>query len=212
METNNGYEMMQTKVNKETYQRLKVIQQKIGLTDYSMIQMMCDCIRRYMDDRYNLTPAMEKIIRIFESFIGWEDALNLADPSVGKEIAEATYYIQDPEGKKKGTRAVHVTMPLFGNWQEDVNIQHILDRTIKNLTPDRYNRLMELSKELGCGSLLELLDKFIEYFSNHVDMEELRTMFEDCNRSDYGTAYAYGQRTKRKFRKDMDIMFDKEDK
>ena len=78
------YEMIQTKVSKEAHHRLKQIEHKKGLTSYGIIQMMCDCIVRYMDDQHNLTPELEQAMSIFEHMEGWKDALNWADPSVNK--------------------------------------------------------------------------------------------------------------------------------
>jgi hypothetical protein len=130
------YEMIQTKVSKEAHYRLKQIEHKKGLTSYGIIQMMCDCIVRYMDDRHNLTPELEQAMGIFEHMEGWKDALNWADPSVNKEVVEAIYFLVDPEGKKKGTRAVLVTKPFFGNWTEDKNIQHIVERVLELLLPE----------------------------------------------------------------------------
>lgn len=198
MAQNDGkYEMLQTKVSPEAYRRMKSIERKKGITDYGLIQMVVDTLIRYMDDQHNLTPEMEQAMSIFEHMEGWRDALNVADPTVKKVVGEAIYFLYDEEGKRKGCRGVHVVKPFFGNWTEDANIQHIIERVFSLLIPERYRRLRLLAVELGCNSQLELLDYFIDHFSKEADVAELRRIFEDANRAENGRPLAYGQRTKR---------------
>ena len=83
------YVSLITKVNYDTARGLKRIEMKKGLSVYGMLQMMCDCIRRYMDSAHNLSEEIEQAMSIFEHMEGWKDALNLAEPSVDKVIGEA---------------------------------------------------------------------------------------------------------------------------
>lgn len=180
------YEMMQTKVRPVIYAKVKRIAKRMGLTDYVIIQMMVDCIVRYMDSQHNLTPEMEKIMAIFEHMEGWGNAFNHADPTVKRIVGEAVYFLFDEEGKKKGCRAVHVTKPFFGNWSEDMNIQHILERVICLMMPERYRRLRALAVDMDCSSLLELFDHLIDLHAQDSDVATFRQLFEDANRSEWG--------------------------
>ena len=180
------YEMMQTKVRPVIYAKVKRIAKRMGLTDYVIIQMMVDCIVRYMDSQHNLTPEMEKIMAIFEHMEGWGNAFNHADPTVKRIVGEAVYFLFDEEGKKKGCRAVHVTKPFFGNWTEDLNIQHILERVICLMMPERYRRLRSLAVDMDCSSLLELFDHLIDLHAQDSDVATFRQLFEDANRSEWG--------------------------
>lgn len=180
------YLQVQTKLLPGAYFRMKKLSEKKGLSIYELLQMMCDTALRYMDESHNLTPEMEKAMSIFEHMEGWKNALNLADPTVKKKIGEAIYFIYDPDGQKKGTRAVHVTQPYFGNWQETFNIQDILERAICLLMPERYKRLRQLAVEKHCSSILELIDTLIDEHSKDSDVEFFRQAFEDANRGDFG--------------------------
>ena len=206
--------MMQTKVSPETFERIKQIESKLHLKAYGLIQNMVDCIVRYMDDRHNLTPEIEQAMSIFEHLIGWADALNLADPTVKKEVAEAIYFMEDPQGVKKGVRAVHVTRPYFDEWKQDYNVQHILDRTISLLFPDVYKRLLKVMEHLDFKSITEFLNFVVDHFQAEADIEELRNLFEDAARAENTKDVEYGQRTKRTKRKDIEKvpgLFDLED-
>jgi len=186
MENEKNYVKKQTKVHPFIHHRLEKIAKKKGISVYEMLQMVCDTLARYMDDRHNLTPEMEKAMSIFEHMEGWANALNLADPTVQKTIGEATYFVYDPEGKKKGCRAIHVTKPFFGNWEQNINIQEILERTICLLMPERYSRLRKLAVDKECSSIVELIDTLIDEHSQDEDVKFFREAFEDAERSDYG--------------------------
>lgn len=186
MEDEKKYIKKQTKVHPFIHHRLEKIAKKKGISVYEMLQMVCDTLTRYMDDRHNLTPEMEKAMSIFEHMEGWANALNLADPTVQKIIGEATYFVYDPEGKKKGCRAIHVTKPFFGNWEQNFNIQEILERTICLLMPERYSRLRKLAVDKECSSIVELIDTLIDEHSHDEDVKFFREAFEDAERSDYG--------------------------
>lgn len=186
MEDEKKYIKKQTKVHPFIHHRLEKIAKKKGISVYEMLQMVCDTLTRYMDDRHNLTPEMEKAMSIFEHMEGWANALNLADPTVQKIIGEATYFFYDPEGKKKGCRAIHVTKPFFGNWEQNINIQEILERTICLLMPERYTRLRKLAVDKECSSIVELIDTLIDEHSQDEDVKFFREAFEDAERSEYG--------------------------
>lgn len=180
------YRVINTKVSPESYERLRRLAAKKNTTVYNLVQMICDTLIRYMDDRHNLTPEMEKAMSIFEHMEGWKDALSLTEPNSHAEISEATYYFTDTTGRKKGARAVHVSIPFFSNWTQCVNIQTILERTLCLLMPNRYKRLRSLAVDMDCSSILELIDTLIVHHANESDVAFIRSQFEDADRSDYG--------------------------
>lgn len=175
-----------TKVSDKAAAALDRIAERKGMTRYELIQMVIDTLIRYMDDRHNLTPEIERAMSLFEHAVGWKDALSLAGPLPPDEIGEATYYMVSHGGRRHGVRAVHVDRPFMGDWQETNNIQHILERTICLLMPERYRRLRSLAVDMDCNSLLELLDVMIDDHSKEEELRELRRDFEDDDRSEYG--------------------------
>ena len=202
--------MMQTKVSKETYDALKRIERKQGISIYGIIQNMCDCIRRYTEDKTRLSPMVEKAMNMLEHMIGWKDNFNVADPNADPEISEATYYLNDKTGKK-GIRVVHVERPFFGEWKQTMNLQQILERFMCLTFPSLYRRLRFIAVCRECSSILELLIDIVGELEREEDKRDLAQPFEDAQRSDFGKAVEYGQRTRRKKHQDMDSLFDKED-
>ena len=208
-EVKDKYKNLSTKVSPEAWTRMNRIAASRGLSIYDLLQMVCDTLIRYMDDRHNLTEEMELAMNIFEHLTGWKDSINLVSPTIEKEVCEATYYLQDTSGKHKGCRAVHVSKPFFSTWTQDENIQHIIERTLCLIVPERYKRLRTLAVELECTSILELIDKLIDNHSKDSDLQEFRQSFEDANRHEFGKTIEFGHKPKQRHSRSVNNMFDK---
>lgn len=203
MQNNDKYQVISTKVTPHARKVLARLAKKSGMEIYELLQMCCDCLVRYTSDQYNLTPELERMMGVFEHTLGWAGALNVADPSVKPRISEAVYFLT-AKGKK-GARAVHVNRPFFGDWQQNLNIQQIIDRVLELTVPERYRKLRLLAAEWDCHSVLELLDTLIDRNGvGSLDADEIRKGFEDCNRAQNNEPVEYGQRTKRKKRGSME--------
>ncbi len=190
------YVVVATKMRREAAERLARIAKKKGLTIYELIQMVCDTIIRYMDDRHNLSAEMERAMSIFEHMVGWADSLNLADPTVQKEVAQAVYIFQDAEGKKKGFRATMVNKPWMGIWDETSNVMDIFERIFNICLPELYMKLFRARIILGCDRVSEVINMLADAEVIMQMDNEFRKEFEDAARMDNGKGYAYGQKTK----------------
>lgn len=197
MENNNEqekYVMIGTKVSPKFAETFNRICRKKGLNKYQAIQMMVDTFVRYTDDRYNLSEEMSLLMSAFEHMDGWNGAFNLADTTADKQIDEAIYFLTAAE--RRGARAVMVHRPYFGNWTETSNVQMILERVIEVLMPERYRRLRMLAVDMECNSILELIDRMIDAHTIDQLEQNFRRTFEDCQRTDSGKTFAYGNKTK----------------
>jgi len=211
--------VLSTKVSRHAAEQLARIAKHKGLTIYELIQMVCDTLIRYMDDRHNLSEEMERAMSIFEHMVGWADALNLADPTVHKEIAQAVYIFQDADGQKKGFRAKMVNKPFMGLWDEDSNVMHIFERIMNICMPDLYVKLFRARILLGCETVSEVINILADAeVIMHLN-GELRQDFEDAARMDNGKGYAYGKKTKStqhrtpdSLARDQRIKFDDDDR
>ena len=190
----NGYEVVATKIRKEAKDRLEALCNSRGMTKYDLLQMMCDTLIRYMDDSHNLTVEMEQAMRIFEHMIGWADALNLADPTIRKEIVQAVYIFQDADGKKHGLRASMVTKPFIGLWGQTENVMTIFENMFNILMPDLFTKLTRAKIILNCNTVTEVVNMLADAeVLAHLD-DEYRQEFEDANRV-VNKDYAFGNRT-----------------
>ena len=173
------------KISVWAYGRLLLILKSRCITIYQMIQNMVDCIIRYMSDKHNLTPESEKVMAMYEHMIGWEDNFNLADPSAKPQIAEATYYMTDQNGKK-GVRVMHVERPIMGKWTQNFNVQQILDKFLGFAFPQLYKQLRYIAGCRECATILELLIEVVTELEAEEDKKMMKSLFEDAERSEWG--------------------------
>ena len=194
--TDEKYKNVSSKLSQYSIERLTRIAQKKNMSIYQLIQMVCDTIIRYMDDRHNLSEEIERAMAIFEHMTGWADALNLADPTVNKEVAQAVYIFQDADGEKKGFRATMVNKPYFEQWTQTDNVMDIFERIFNICMPELYLKLMRAKIILGCNRVSEVINMLADAeVIMHLN-GELRQEFEDASRMDNGKGYGYGQKAK----------------
>ena len=197
------------KISTWSYGRIMRILKRKGLNIYQMIQNFCDTIIRYMDDKHNRTPDVEKAMNMFEQMIGWENNFNLCDQNTKPEISEATYYLSDftKDKAKKGVRVVHVERPLMDKWTQTFNVQQILERFMCLTFPSLYRRLRFIAVCRECTSILELLIDIVGELEREEDKKELLRDFEDSDRGDFGQKSHEGQPYKRPYEASQDTLF-----
>jgi hypothetical protein len=195
-QTDEKFVTLGTKVSRHAAEQLARIAKRKGLTIYELIQITCDTFIRYSDDRYNLSEEMERAMSVFEHMVGWADALNLADPTVHKEVCQAVYIFQDADGQKKGFRAKMVDKPFMGQWTEDSNVMHIFERIFCICMPELYLKLVRARILLEADSVSEVINMLADAEVIMQLNNEYRKEFEDAARTDGGKSYAYGRKTK----------------
>ena len=191
------FQVIATKVSTFVKERIGRICRKKQMNEYELLQMMCDCIVRYMDDQHNLSPELERVIGIFEHLEGWKNSFNLADHTAEADICEA-FYVLTAKGKK-GYRVIHVERPWFDGvteWKQSENIQYILERFLEVAMPEKYKKLRRLSGELAIESQLDLLDYMIENHLRDSFNDFIRKEFEDAGRAENNKTLEYGQKTR----------------
>lgn len=199
------YQMLQTKVSPASLALMEGLCARRGLSKYGLIQSVIDVLIRYMDDRHNLTPELQRLMLLFERTEGWGEGFNLTDPNVQQEVSAAIYFVNDANNKgKTGTRAVMVEHPFFGAPVETLNVDTITSAFLRLVHPAIYRRLVNAARERDCGSPLELVITLLEESESDRDTEQVRELFADCMRADNGRPVAYGSRTRRMKRYQMD--------
>ena len=198
--------VVNTKVTPEAFARIKAICKKFGFSPYDLLQMLLDCMIRYMDEYHNLSEDLRRIIRMFEDMPGWKTALRLTEPMDDAEIMEAFYVLRRPKGTG-APRIVHVTRPMLDGddlgWLATYNIQTSLERFIEITNGSLYRHLRMLSVELGNESLLDTIQTIVNLYKENPDDKELRLMFED-NDWEKGAKMHDRQQYKRPYTKSMD--------
>lgn len=175
-----SYIAISTKVSSEAVVRLKSICERFGFTMYDMLQMLCECLIRFMDEKHNLSEELLRIIRMFEDMPGWKKAMRLTEPLDGVEVVEAFYVIR--RKGKDGYRIVHVERPTLTDdaegWQQNYNVQEQLERFIELTNASLYRHLRFLSVDLGTESILDTIHTIANLYRENPDESELRLQFQ----------------------------------
>lgn len=201
------FKSINTKIAPDCYKKIVKLCRKRRVPIYELLQNMCDVIVRYMSDKQNLTPSMERAMNIFEHLTGWNgDGLTFANITTDPTITEALYIIKQP--KKKGARVVLVERPWMGEFQEEVNVQRIFERIVCTAYPDRYRQLRRIGGTRGAQSILETLDALIADAVADEDNAEIRGQFEDAEHLEdvYNNASVDRHPQKKGYKVDMDKM------
>lgn len=177
---NNQYVTVATKISLRAFRQLEKVCTRRMIKRYDLLKMAIDCLLRYMSEEEEPSAELSRVIQMFEHTKSWESSISLADDMEGVEIEHALYTLR--QKGKKNRRCVMVEREYFNMTEADWNIIRITDKMLKDLLPDRYKRLMQAGKELGCDSAVEVIDSLIERYLRDEEGEELRRMFSDNDR------------------------------
>ena len=173
--------VINTKVTESAKKRLEAICKQYDFTLYDMLQMLCDCLIRYMDDFHNLDENLIRVIRMFEGLPGWKNALRLTEDMSDAQVMEAFYVLRNPKGKG-ASRLVHVLRPVMegdaDGWQATYNTQEQLERFIELTNESLYKHLRMVGVSLGTESFLDTIHRIADAYAENPDEAELRLQFE----------------------------------
>ena len=173
--------VINTKVTEPAKKRLEAICKQYDFTLCDMLQMLCDCLIRYMDDFHNIDENLIRVIRMFEGLPGWKNALRLTEDMSDAQIMEAFYVLRHTKGKG-ASRLVHVLRPVMegdaDGWQATYNTQEQLERFIELTNESLYKHLRMVGVALGTESFLDTIHRIADAYAENPDEAELRLQFE----------------------------------
>lgn len=190
-----------TKVSPEARARLTNICLVKGFSEYDALQMMVDVLIRMMDDRFNLSYDMERMIAIFDGVKDWRTSIRLTDSEKAMNISAAFYVMTEPN--RTGTRLAYVQ----GDAQDMLrtctfNVQDVTDKFVSMLMPDAYNKLKQIAEELGTTNTYDTLLRMIEDHRIDITADEINEMFADNDYAENAKKMA-AQPYKRKINKNI---------
>lgn len=199
-EEKDKYESIATKIAAEHKERLDKILESKGMNYYQWFQLMAEITIRMSDDRHNLSPAMSKMIQMFQMIPGWKDPTTLLDPNARPEIQSAIY-MMNTKGKK-GLKVVMVERDWFdGLWHETdtENVMDIVERVIEATLPQSYKWLRQRMTDLDCTRVFECLLRLADEASSGTFEQEINEMFGDNDRGDFGQKPTTNKTKRRKY-------------
>lgn len=174
-----------TKVSQEAREAGNRLCAAHGFSEYDLLQMLYDVAIRTMDDRHNLSYAMEQLIQMFDGMKDWRTSIRLTDPVSKMRIQEAIYILT--EAGRTGTRAVHIQGDPHDMFRTEIyNIHAMLERFICLVFPAMYRTLRHIGTDLGTNSVYETLARIVDDYNTNPDADELRIMFSENDYSEQG--------------------------
>ena len=173
------------RVTEEVEERIQRLAKRIGCDSvYQMMVHVTDSLLRYMDKDAQLDPELLEVIGIFERFEGWGKAAALTDVGQKWRVREAIYFVEDD--KCKGFIPCWTKAPFFNDMTVTFNKQDILDIVMRRTFPILHRQLITLGAQLDTHTITETISVLLQDAEADEDMAELRTMFSDCNRHEWG--------------------------
>ena len=131
-----------------------------------------------------------------------------------KEVEEKTVSVRSRKEGDKGVRLVMVIGDAENMHREEtVNQQDILNTFLKSYDERMYSKLLLVGRKIGTQSCDYVIRHLIdEYVPESEDADEIRKMFEDSRRSDFGRPMHEGGPYRRTMRNSMNYLDKKENK
>lgn len=173
------------KVSPEVEVKLNALAARIGMDSvYQMMSLCVDALIKYMDKDNQLDPDLQRLIDMFERFEGWGQVCALTDSNPNWRVAEAVYFIRDEE--KGGYITCWTKKPFFQDAKVTFNKRDILDMIIRRTFPSMNRRLSLMGVQLSTACHADTINQLLSDNIEDPNDIELREMFADCGRSEFG--------------------------
>ena len=183
MKDNEKYESIATKIAAEHKQRLNEILEAKGINYYQWFQMMAEITIRMNDDRHNLSPAMSKMIQLFQMIPGWKAPTTFLDPKQKPEV-ESAIYLVNTKGKN-GLKVLMTQRGWFdGEWAETENVMDIVEHLLEAALPQSYKWLRQRMVDMGCTRVFECLLQLADEASSGTLEADIAEIFSDNERGE----------------------------
>lgn len=172
---------------------------------YHMLQNFVYTMIRAAADPHALNPDIQKILTMLDTDAGWQKAFNLCAPNPKTKVSQVVLILEQ-EGRK-GFGAVMIDKPFMGEARMTECTDDILERVCEVTMRGIYRRLRLLGARMECNNLSDVLLTMIDAQNvMQLDGELQDELPQAGDRADNGKAYAYGKKTKSKYRRTVDSL------
>lgn len=181
--------MIQCKVSREVYERLqKKVEEGRMKSIYELLQYLVSSFLKVADTDVELDEVSEDLYVFAIMFEGWMNEKNrvvTAKPSGNKELKMTDSINIFSEKGKKG----HVCKMIKVNGSEiktNGSIIAALDILLKKLFPSTYCKMIDIGKNIGEDSVLNVIEYMIEEAAKKGLTEKVNPFFPIYNSNEYG--------------------------
>jgi len=170
--TDNKSIIISTKVTPNAANKFNAAAERMGMNSgYELVQLVIDCLLRYIDAPSHATNELKRMMQIFDDFTYSTGRLRLTNAPIGSDsqITKAIYFVRNAQ--KKYEYLVKVDKPFMGNANEDYNVQTMFKDFLSCAFPRQWAKLTDIARAIGTDNELEAFQYLLD--------EDAPTMTQD---------------------------------
>lgn len=194
-QNNDKFEVMATKIDPAMAIVWNTICDALGTDTYHMLQHFIHTMIRMASDAHSTTPEVQKLMKLLDVDVAWQNAINMCAPNGKRSIAQMILIIEE-EGKE-GFAMTMIDKPFCGVCLQNDNANQIVERAIEVGLSGLYKDLRVMKAALKTNNVSDVLLKMLdEQQKLNVTEEERQEIAGQPLYNDYGRKLEYGKKTK----------------
>ena len=190
--TDDGFELVQTKVPAHIKQLLDILAEQRGMSTYELLQLLINGFITAAKANGPLSPQMKTMLEVLQTDTSWKGAFSFTGLSGSTDVEQVILIMRqrDQAGRAKpGFGIAMIDHPCCGGTTMTICVDDILERVMKVSMPGLFNKLEKIGSRLCCTSHRETLTLLSEYMDDSINKED-----ESSEMPGYGEYHDYGKR------------------
>lgn len=189
------FEPMATKIDPAMAVVWDAICQALGTDTYHMLQHFIYTMIRMASDAHAPSPEVQKLMKLLDVDVAWQNAINMCAPSGKRSIAQMILIVEE-EGKQ-GFAMTMLNKPFCGDCLQIDNSNLIIERAIEVGLSALYKDLRRMKAEMKCDYLSDVILRMLDDQQLlNVTEEDRKEMAGQAMYNDYGRKLEYGKKVK----------------
>lgn len=190
--TDDGFELVQTKVPSHIKQLLDILAKQRGMSTYELLQLLIDGFITAAKANGPLSPQMKMLLEVLRTDTSWKGAFSFTGLSGTTDVEQVILIMRqrDQAGRAKpGFGIAMINHPCCGGTTMTLCVDDILERVVEVSMKGLYRQLRQIGVSLESESVRETLTMLCD-----------AKAIEDLNEQDrlelpgYGEYHDYGKR------------------
>jgi hypothetical protein len=190
--TDDGFELVQTKVPAHIKQLLDILAKQRGMSTYELLQLLIDGFITAAKASGPLSPQMKTLLEMLQTDTSWKGAFSFTGLSGTTDVEQVILIMRqrDQAGRAKpGFGIAMIDHPFCGGTTMTICVDEILERVVEVSMKGLYRQLRQIGVSLESESMRETLTMLCD-----------AKTIEDLNEQDrlelpgYGEYHDFGKR------------------
>ena len=200
--TEDGFELVQTKVPTHIKQLLDILSKQRGMSTYELLQLLINAFITAAKASVPLSPQMKTLIEMLQTDTSWKGAFSFTGLSGSTDVEQAILIMRqrDQAGRAKpGFGIAMIDHPCCGGTTMTLCVDDILERVVEVSMKGLYRQLRQIGVSLESNSIRETLTMLCDAKAIE-DLSEQDRLELPCygEYHDFGKRIEYEKKYKRK--------------